>query len=143
MSHDALIRTWFEEVWNNKNESAIDRIIHPQAIAHGLVDDKGQEVKGPEAFKSFFRTFIASFPSIHVKVLDTVSEGDRGVALCEVTMSHSGKDFPLDAGNSIQANNQPVSFGGMSMVIVKDGQFVESWNHFDFLSMYMQLGGVK
>jgi predicted ester cyclase len=143
MTHDALLRTWFEEVWNRKDESAIDRILHPRALAHGLFDDNGQEVIGPENFKSFFRRFIASFPSIQVKVIDTISEGDKGVALCEVTMSHSGADFPLDASHALKAANQPVSFGGVSVVKIKDGQFIESWNHFDFLSMYMQLNAIK
>jgi hypothetical protein len=31
-------------------------------------------------------------------------------------------------------------FGGIVMVRIEGGKIVESWNHFDFLTMYKQIG---
>ena len=33
---DALARRWFKEVWVDGDEAAIDRLLHPQALVHGL-----------------------------------------------------------------------------------------------------------
>ena len=54
MTPDAVARRWFKEVWNEGNESAIDRLMHPDAVAHGLA---GEAIRGPEGFKGLFRTF--------------------------------------------------------------------------------------
>ena len=40
------------------------------------------------------------------------------------------------------ATERPVDFWGMVMVKVRDGQLIEGWNCFEFLSMYQQLGWV-
>jgi predicted ester cyclase len=38
------------------------------------------------------------------------------------------------------ATDRAVAFDGMCIARVRDGQIVEAWNNFDFLSMYRQLG---
>jgi len=38
---------------------------------------------------------------------------------------------------------RPVEFWGVTIARVANGQLVEGWNVFDFLSMYQQLGWVK
>jgi predicted ester cyclase len=58
-------------------------------------------------------------------------------AHCHVTARHIG---PTLGG---PATNKPVQFWGMCIARVRDGQIVEGWNCFDFLSMYQQLGWVK
>ena len=143
MTNNEFIRNWFQEVWNNKNENAIDELMHPEVIAHGLFDENGNELCGPESFKSFFRNFIASFPTMYVEVINTVSEGDNVVALCHVTMNHSGADFKLSDGNYVKANGQQISFTGTSWSKIVDGKLIEGWNNFDFLTMYLQLNAIK
>ncbi len=41
-----VLHTWFERVWNQADESAIDELLHPTAIAHGLTKADGSEVRG-------------------------------------------------------------------------------------------------
>jgi hypothetical protein len=48
---DAIARQWFKEVWNEGNEAAIDRLLHPDAVAHGLTPEP---IRGPAAFKPFY-----------------------------------------------------------------------------------------
>ena len=47
----AFIRRWFEEVWNNGREEAIDEMFAEEGVANGLVDDAGQPLRGPEAIE--------------------------------------------------------------------------------------------
>lgn len=128
-----ILEHWFEEVWNKGRESAIDEMLDPAVVGHGLTDADGKEVDGIHAFKVFYKQFRSAFPDIRVEVEDTVSEGDKIVARCLVTATHDGH------GLGIPPTNKPVKFTGLCMVRVRDGRIVESWNNFDFLKMQQQL----
>jgi steroid delta-isomerase-like uncharacterized protein len=125
---------WFEEVWNKGREDAIDEMMSPQTVGHGLTHPEGREVDGMTAFRSFHKTFRSAFPNMHIKVEDTITEGDRTAARCLVTGTHTGEALggKLPTGKSVK-------FYGMTMFRVKDGKIVESWNNFDFTTMYKQL----
>jgi len=128
-----FLERWFEEVWNNKHEAAIDEMAIPDARGHGLEHPDGTEVKGREAFKDFHKLFCSAFSDIHVKVEDTVTEGDKTVARCVVTATHTG------SGLGIAATGKSVRFTGMCLVHLKDGKLAEAWNNFDMATMYRQL----
>lgn len=38
-ANKALVRRWFEELWNKGRAEAIDQMFAPDGIAHGLSDD--------------------------------------------------------------------------------------------------------
>ena len=83
-----LARRWFEEVWNQRKESAIDAILTPDCRAHGLGGDA--VLVGPEGFKTFHRSFCGAFPDLHVTVDDIVAEGDKVAIRWTATMTHLG-----------------------------------------------------
>ena len=72
----ALVRRWFEEVWNEGREEAIDELFDEEGLAHGLADETGSPLRGASGFKPFFRRFRVAFPEVEVVEEDTVSEGD-------------------------------------------------------------------
>ena len=128
-----IMHRWFAEVWTNGRAEAIDEILDPGVINHGLADTSGKEVRSVEAFKAFHQSFREAFPDIEVIVEDTVAEGDQIAARCLVKATHSGD------GLGIKASGKPVEFTGMCMIRVKDGKIIESWNSFDFLTLMKQL----
>ena len=134
--NDALIRRWFEEVWNKGREEAIDELFAEDGVAHGLADVAGGKLRGPAGFKPFFRSFREAFPEVEVTVEDTVSEGDKVAARCTVRGSHRGDMLGL------AATNRPVDFTGIAIVRISYGKIVEAWNNFDFMSMFQQLGAL-
>src|ERR1700685_1734813 len=71
-----LLRRWFEQVWNQKSEAAIDEMFSPQGKSHGFPEADAVLV-GPEAFKAVHRTFCGAFPDVHVDVEEIITEGDR------------------------------------------------------------------
>jgi steroid delta-isomerase-like uncharacterized protein len=133
----ALIRRWFEEVWNKGREEAIDEMLSEEGVAHGLGDEARQKLRGPSDFKPFFRRFRGAFPEIEVVVEETISEGDKVAARCTVRGRHRGDTL------GFKATDLPVEFEGVSIVRVKDGKIVEAWNNFDFMSMFRQLGALR
>jgi steroid delta-isomerase-like uncharacterized protein len=130
-----LLHEWFEQVWNRGDVAAIDRLMAPAAIAHGLVGPDGNALPaGPAGFKPFFRQFRDAFPDIQVTVEDAVVEGDMIVTRCSVRGTHHGDTL------GVAATMRPVQFTGMCMARVRNGQIVEGWNNFDFGTMNAQLG---
>jgi len=130
----ALVRRWFEEVWNKGRSDAIDEMFAADGIAHGLSDDVGNPLKGPAGFKPFHEIFRGAFPDIDVVVEETIAEGDLVAARCSVRGKHTGDHL------GIAASNAPVQFTGMTMARIKDGKIVEAWNNFDFMKMNKQIG---
>jgi predicted ester cyclase len=124
MSTSELLQQWYEEVWNKGNEGFIDQMMHKDVIIHGL--DPGGTSKGVDSFKSFYKTFRESFPTVHVELKSLVNDDETAAAHCLVSAKHV-------KGNS-------VSFAGLCVGRYKNGKLVEGWNNFDFLKMYQQLG---
>jgi len=129
-----VLHRWFEEVWNQGREEAIDEIFAEEGIAHGLVDENGQELRGPAGFKPFFRRFKDAFPDMQIVIEDCICEGDQTAARCTVRARHTGE------GLGVAATNNAVEFTGMCIVRVEGGKIVEAWNNFDFMSLNQQIG---
>lgn len=130
----ALLRRWFDEVWNQGRAEAIDELFAADGVAHGLSDDEANPLKGPAGFKPFHQVFRGAFPDIEVVVEDMIAEADKVVARCSVRGKHAGDHL------GIAATNVPVSFDGIAIVRIADGKIVEAWNNFDFLKMNRQVG---
>ncbi len=90
MSPDAVVRAWFKEVWDEGNEDAIDRLMAPDAVAHGLGPDG---IRGPEAFKPYVRAMRGALGDLEVEVVQTLTDGDRVAAHCHVVARHVGTLF--------------------------------------------------
>jgi predicted ester cyclase len=134
MSNAAIIRRWFEEVWNQGREETIDALAVEGVISHGIADLNGNPVTSIPAFKVYWRQVRAAIPDIRIAVEDTISEGDKVMARCVVTGTHTGPGFTESPTHS------PVSISGMCMVRLVEGRIAEAWNCFDFASLYQQLG---
>lgn len=132
----ALIRRWFEEVWNKGRADAIREMLAEDGVVHGLSEDAAKPLRGPQDFLPFHTQFREAFPNIEVMVEDTIAESDRVVARCSVRGKHSGDSL------GFKATGTQVEFDGIAIVRVKNGKIVEAWNNFDFMKMYRQLGAI-
>jgi predicted ester cyclase len=130
---EAVMREWFEQVWNQRRAEAIDRLMSAEARVHGL---SGEPIIGASGFKPFHKTFCESFPEFKIDVVESIVDGDRVAVVCHVTGRHGG-----DALGG-KATGKTVDFWGMTMGRVKNGQLIEGWNSYDFLTMYQQIGWV-
>ena len=129
-----LLHRWFEEVWNQGREDAIEEMFAEDGIAHGLADETGAPLRGTSAFREFHRKFRGAFPDIVVTVEDTVVEGDKVAGRCSVRAVHAGDHL------GFAATQMPMEITGMTIVRVENGKIAEAWNNFDFMSMFQQLG---
>ena len=129
----ALVRRWFEEVWNKGRADAIDEMFAADGIAYGLVE-AGVDVRSPVAFKPFFEKLRGAFPEFELTIEDIIAEGDTVAARWNAKMMHRGDQLGMPA------SGRPVAVTGMSFVRVRDGQILEAWNNWDIFGMMQQIG---
>jgi predicted ester cyclase len=133
MPHDnkALIRRWFDEVWNKRSKSAIYELAHPDVVTYGLGENGGPG--GIDQFIPFRDRFIATFPDLHIGVEDVIAEGDKTAARILATGTHKGGDM------GVAPTGKKVTVTGLVLVRWKDGKIIEGWNEFDAYGMMQQL----
>jgi hypothetical protein len=69
MDNAAILRRWFDEVWNQGREQTIDELFATDGIAHGLTD-AAETHRGPAAFKPFWAQLRGAFPDIQFTIDD-------------------------------------------------------------------------
>jgi steroid delta-isomerase-like uncharacterized protein len=129
----AIVRRWFDEVWNQGRIEAIDELLAADGVAYGL----GPDLHGPAEFKPFHAAYRQAFPDVRIEVDDLVEEGDKVAYRWTATMTHHGHFL------GIAPTGRASRFLGMGIVRIRDGQIVEGWNVFDQLGMLQQLGLVQ
>jgi predicted ester cyclase len=134
---DDVVRQWFKEVWDEGRVDAIDRLMAPDGLVHGLTGPGGPPLTGPASFRPVFKMFRDALGDLRIDVERTVVQGDMCAAFCRVRGRHVG-----DALGG-PPTNRDVDFTGITIARVQDGRLVEGWNVFDFLAMYQQIGWVK
>lgn len=135
-ANKALIQRWYEEVWNQKCVDSIDSMYTEDCKAHGLTDENGEELSGPDAFKAFHQKFIQALPDIQITVEDLIAEGDKVVARCTVRATHGGDTL------GIKATHNPIEITGVSISRIENGKIAEGWNNFDFMTLFQQIGAL-
>jgi predicted ester cyclase len=126
VQNKALMLRWYDQLWNNGNEAIIDELMHPQCRAFGL---GAEPVIGTEAFKQFYRSFADAYQDIHIKIDKNLTDGNYVISLCSITAVH-------------RKTGKRVDFSGTSVSQVENGKVTSAWNHFDFLTMYLQVGAI-
>jgi steroid delta-isomerase-like uncharacterized protein len=128
----ALARAFFEEIWNQGDESAIDRYIPENA--KGNDPDFGA---GREGFRKQWRQWRQAFPDLHFEIVDLVAEGDKVLTRWVLTGTQEGEFL------SIPATGKLIRVEGMSLDRIEDGMVVEGFDGWDNYGLRKQLGAVE
>jgi predicted ester cyclase len=128
-----LIRRWFDEVWNQGREEAIDELLSKDATMWGI-GRPGESSKGSSEFKKFHKTMLSALSGTKITLDHVVQEGDTAFARWTVTAKHTG------GGLATEATQKQLKISGMSACRVREGIIVEAWNVWDQIGMARQLG---
>lgn len=134
----ALVRKFFEEVWNNRNLDALDELYSEDFTLHALWQNTSAggaiEATGIEPAKKVIGGWFTGFPDIKVTVEDQVAEGDL------VGSRHSSHGTHQADFMGIPASGKEATVTGMTITRIADGKMVEAWTCWDALGMFEQLG---
>jgi steroid delta-isomerase-like uncharacterized protein len=137
MAHEnsALIRRWFEEVWNKGRMEAIDEMASPDVIGHGQAQHDTDI--GLEEFRPFVVSLRNAFPDMKVVIDHTIEQGDKVVARWTSTMTHKGEFL------GFAPTGKKVTITGTTIQRIVDGKIVEGWDNWDQLGLLVQIGAVN
>lgn len=126
-----LARDFFREIWNEKDESAIDRYLAENAAGNDA--DFGN---GREDFRAHWKSWIAAFPDLHFDVVDVIAEGDKVLSRWVMTGSFQGELL------GAKGDGRKISVEGMSLDRMENGLLVEGFDGWDNYGFRKQLGVV-
>jgi predicted ester cyclase len=127
----AIERRMVEEALNKGNLAVVDECLTTNFIYHG---PGGVEVKGTEGYQKFLTDLRTAYPDIHVKIEDIVAEGDMVATRTTCTFTFTGQ------AGKVAPTGRQVTMIGSILDRFKGGKIVETWELYDRLDLYQQLG---
>lgn len=121
-----LLAGWYRDVWENGDLEAISRYLHPDAQAAGIVPELNMDVT---EFRELVGVMLTLIEDISVKIVHSVEQNDWICALLHLSCKQ------------IEENTE-VTVYTQTMVRFEDGMVAESYNTFDFLAFFEQLGQI-
>jgi len=116
-----IVRAFQDEVFNQKNLTAIDRYYSTDLVQHNP-----QQPQGREGAKQFFAMLFAAFPDLHAHIDNMVAEDDRVMYMITWNATHQGEFF------GIPPTNKTITFETAELFRLADnGTMVEHWDVVD------------
>ncbi len=125
----ALIRRWYDEVWNTRLEKTIDELMARDI--EGYME--GQEVRSPEDFKRARTALLEAFPDLAMTVEDVVAQDEKVVVRWRVSATHRG----TFAG--IPPTHRKIAIRGISWLEFRNGQIARGWDSWNLGGLLQSL----
>jgi predicted ester cyclase len=120
-----------EEALNRGNLNVLDDTLSTDFVYHG---PGGTEIKGLEEYRNFLTSLRAMYPDIHVEIKNIIAEGDLVATRTVCTYTFTGK-----VGDMKPTGNKVMMMGSI-LDRFDDSKLVETWEFYDRLDLYQQLG---
>jgi predicted ester cyclase len=130
----AIMRRALEEVVNQGNLDLIDELVGPNFVDHtpfpGLPPTR-------EGVRQTIKMLREAFPDLHVTSEELVAEGDMVVSRQSTRGTHKGEFM------GVPPTEKEVTWTGILMFRISDGQIVGQWLEQDVMGLMQQLGVVS
>lgn len=118
-----FLQNWFQRVWLEQDSKAIDEMYGGGDI-HGLGE---QPMNNVQQFKQFHQSICALLTDIHFHIDKLLVQDDWCSCLCTV--------------NALSCvDGKAIVVTGNLTLRIEDNRIQQAYNHFDFMSLWMQLG---
>ena len=133
--NEALVRRYFEGIWDDGNLDLIDELFTTNFVRHGPTATEG-EVRGLEGFKGVVGMYRTAFPDLRVPIEDLIAEGDRVVSRWTARGTHQGELM------GIAPTGNQASVTGMIVDRISGGRIGEEWVEHNTLHLMQQIGAL-
>ncbi len=124
MTKKELLQLWYDEIWGKGNLDMIDELFRPDSVATGIMPEMRL---GPQDFRDLIFAVRQLVGDIRVSLPIAIEQGDWLSALIMVHTCRNDSGAPMVVTGQVIAR-----FEGERMV--------ETYNQFDFMSFFEQLG---
>lgn len=129
--NEAVIRRFYDEVWNRWRLEAADQIVSSTLRFRGSL---GSVCNGRDDFKRYVESVQAAFPDWHNRIDEILAIGDRVITRMTWSGSHRG------ALGSIEPTGAHVEYSGAAFFRLADGLIEEAWVVGDTQELWRALG---
>lgn len=129
----AVIRRFYEEVFNQGKYDVLDEICAPGYTNHSPNNPPGVP-NNREGLRQVVMMYRNAFPDLHFTIEDMVAEGDLVMCRWNATGTHRGELF------GIAPTGKRAAITGTDLECLENGQIVEGWAIADLLGLLQQLG---
>ena len=130
--NEALVRRFYDEVWNRGNVGVAEDVFAEGYVRHDLRPTEAEA--GPAGQARIAIDFRAAFPDLRMELDLILGEGD----LVAARWTAEGTNTGLWAGRP--PSGKHARFSGVNIFRFQDGKVAELWNHRDDLGLMQQLG---
>lgn len=131
-ANKALIRRFYEQVWDKGNLDVADEVFAADYIRHDLRQTAAPP--GPPGQKQVAAAFREAFPDLRFEVELVLGEGDYVAARWTATGTHSRP------WGGLEPTGRSVDYTGVNIFRFENGRVAEIWNFRDDLGLREQLG---
>jgi len=124
----ALIRRFVEEL-NQGSGAVIDELFVPDFVRH----DPAGGFRNREDYKQHLLSLHDALPG-QLTIEDLIAEGEQVVVRYTYRGTHRGQ------WRGVPPTGRPVTFTGIFICRILDGEIVEAWENADTLGLVQQLG---
>jgi predicted ester cyclase len=125
-----IIISYYENLWNNKDKSFIDKLLDENIVFRGSLDI---ETQGKQEFENYFDMIIEAIPNLYHAVELMIAEEDVVSARAVYNGTHMGELLDFEpTGNRIR-------YHGASFFKIANGKIIEIWVLGDLNSLNKQL----
>jgi transcriptional regulator with XRE-family HTH domain len=119
--HEALVRRWFEEVWNQGRLEAIDELAWPDCVLHA----DGAVLHGTGEVRQRTEAIRAAFSDFEMQVEHIAVQGDMIISRWRVAMTHTGPWMETPP------TNKRIIVRGSTWMRVEGGLLREGWDFWE------------
>jgi steroid delta-isomerase-like uncharacterized protein len=127
----ALVRRFYEEVWDRGNFDVCDEVFAADYVRHDL--RATEALPGPEGQKRIAADFRRAFPDLRLQVDILVAEEDYVVGRWTASGTHQG------AWGTLEPSGRRATFSAVNVFRFENGKVAEIWNHRDDLGLREQI----
>ena len=116
--YKAVVRRYYEEVWNGWSERALEELLSPDLVFRGSI---GTLVEGIARFKQYRERIRSAFPDFHNHIDELVAEGDKVAAQLTYTGTHRGELF------GFPGTGRKIRYQGLAVFHLGEGKIVRGF----------------
>ena len=128
----ALVRRFYEDVWNRGNVEVAKDIFADDYARHDLRPTQAEPGGAGQA--KIAADFRRAFPDLTFHVDVVLAENDLVAARWTAEGTHSG------TWGGLEPTGRRARFSGVNIFRIRDGKVAEIWNHRDDLGLMQQVG---
>jgi predicted ester cyclase len=129
MNNKELVEHYADTVWNKKDLSIIDKVLHERVVIHSLLGN----YHGIQSMKDIVKAWIAGFPDIKVETIASIAEKDKVVLHWKASGTFKG------SLRGVLPTGKTAYWEGVTIYALDKGKVLEYWAYLDMEYLFNQI----